>query len=63
MDQRHVTTFPLGFFSRSDEADDSDFYAFDRLVTHIDGGAIAAVGELYNELGLCGASSGPVLDI
>ena len=63
VDQRHTTTFSPGFFSRGDETDDSDFYAFDRLVTHIDDGAIAAVGELYNDLGLCGASSGPVLDI
>jgi SAM-dependent methyltransferase len=63
VDQRHETTFPPGFFSRGDETNDSDFYAFDRLVTHIDGGAIAAVGELYGQLGLCGPSSGPVLDI
>ena len=63
VDQRHETTFPPGFFSRGDETNDSDFYAFDRLVTHIDGGAIAAVGELYDELRLCGPSSGPVLDV
>ena len=55
--------FPPSFFSRGDETDDSKFYGFDRLVTHIDDGAIAAVGELYNKLGLCGPSSGPVLDI
>jgi SAM-dependent methyltransferase len=63
VDQRHETIFPPGFFSRGDETNDSDFYAFDRLVTHIDDGAIAAVGELYDELGLRGPSSGPVLDI
>ena len=63
VDQRHATMFPPSFFSRGDETDDSEFYAFDRLVTHIDDGAIAAVGELYNKLGLCGPSSGPVLDI
>ena len=63
VDQRHVTMFPPSFFSRGDETDDSEFYAFDRLVTHIDDGDIAAVGELYNKLGLCGPSSGPVLDI
>ncbi|MEO0492925.1 MAG: methyltransferase domain-containing protein [Actinomycetota bacterium] len=63
MDPRHATSFPEGFFARSDESDDADFYAFDRLVTHIDDGAIAAVGELYVELGLTGEASGPVLDI
>jgi SAM-dependent methyltransferase len=63
VDRRHETTFPSGFFSRGDDTDDSDFYAFDRLVTHIDSGAIAAVGDLYDELGLSGSSSGPVLDI
>lgn len=51
--------FPPGFFSRQDESDDGTFYAFDRFVTHIDEGAIAAVGELYDELGL----TGEVLDI
>ena len=51
--------FPRGFFDRQDDTDDSRFYAFDRFVTHIDDGAIAAVGELYDELGL----TGNVLDI
>jgi SAM-dependent methyltransferase len=51
--------FPPGFFSRSDETPDHHFYSFDRLVTHIDDGAIAAVSRLYSELGL----SGSVLDI
>jgi len=63
MDERYDTMFPPGFFSRTDETDDGEFYAFDRLVTHIDDGAIAAVGALYDELGLTGATSGPVLDI
>ncbi len=63
MDPRHLSEFPAGFFSRSDETDDADFYAFDRFVTHIDDGAIVAVGELYDELGLAGDASGPVLDI
>jgi SAM-dependent methyltransferase len=44
--------FPEGFFARFDEAPDTDFYAFPRLVTHIDDDAIAEVGELYRELGL-----------
>src|SRR5581483_8056752 len=51
--------FPSGFFARDDEADDRDFYAPPRLVTHIDDGAIAAVGTLYDELGL----HGDVLDL
>ncbi|HYN32945.1 MAG TPA: class I SAM-dependent methyltransferase [Ilumatobacteraceae bacterium] len=51
--------FPAGFFDRADESPDSVFYRPDRLVTHIDEGAIAAVGELYDELEL----AGDVLDI
>jgi SAM-dependent methyltransferase len=51
--------FPPGFFDRADPAPDTDFYAFARLVTHIDDGAIAAVGDLYDELGLTGS----VLDL
>lgn len=58
-DDRHLADFPAGFFTRSDESDDAGFYAFDRFVTHIDAGAINAVGELYDELGL----TGEVLDI
>ncbi len=63
MDPRHATEFPPGFFARDDESDDGGFYGFDRFVTHIDDGAIAAVGALYAELGLSGPASGPVLDI
>ncbi len=51
--------FPDGFFARDDESDDRLFYAPVRLVTHIDDGAIAAVGALYEELGL----TGDVLDV
>jgi SAM-dependent methyltransferase len=47
-----VTTFPAGFFDRTDEAADDAFYSWPRLVTHIDDDAIAAVGALYEELGL-----------
>ncbi len=54
-----MTAFPPGFFARDDERPDTDFYAAPRLVTHIDDGAIAAVGELYDELGL----DGDVLDL
>jgi SAM-dependent methyltransferase len=34
---------------RRDETADATFYAFDRFVTHIDDGAIAAVTQLYRE--------------
>ena len=51
--------FPDGFFTRADEAPDDQFYAPLRLVTHIDGGAIAAVGALYRDLGV----DGDVLDL
>jgi SAM-dependent methyltransferase len=47
------------FFARADEADDAVFYAVPRFVTHIDDDAIAAVGELYDELGI----DGEVLDL
>ncbi len=63
MDPRHHSAFPAGFFDRQDESDDAEFYAFDRFVTHIDDDAIEAVGALYDELGLSGADSGPVLDL
>jgi SAM-dependent methyltransferase len=51
--------FPSGFFDRADEGADPDFYALPRLVTHIDDAAIAAVGALYDELGI----TGDVLDL
>lgn len=51
--------FPPGFFDRADPAPDPYFYAGPRLVTHIDEGAVAAVGALYEELGVNGA----VLDL
>jgi SAM-dependent methyltransferase len=51
--------FPPGFFDRQDPDADPAFYGFPRLVTHIDDGAIAAVGALYEELGL----DGDVLDL
>ena len=51
--------FPPGFFARADESSDDRFYAVDRLLTHIDDGAIAAVTALYDELGL----TGEVLDV
>ena len=53
------TGFPTGFFARADESDDAAFYVAPRLVTHIDDDAIAAVGELYEELRI----DGDVLDL
>jgi SAM-dependent methyltransferase len=51
--------FPSHFFRRADDAGDGAFYSWARLVTHIDDAAIAAVGELYRELGI----TGRVLDL
>jgi SAM-dependent methyltransferase len=51
--------FPPGFLARADPTPDDWFYRPPRLVTHIDDGAIAAVGALYTELGL----GGEVLDL
>jgi len=51
--------FPPGFFGRADEFDDRVFYEPTRLVTHIDDGAIAAVGSLYEHLQI----EGRVLDL
>ena len=50
---------PYGFLDRDDPSPDPGFYAFPRLVTHIDDAAVAAVGQLYDELGV----SGRVLDL
>ena len=57
--------FPAGFFDRADDRPDVVFYAPTRLVTHIDDAAIAAVGELYAELGIDGTAPAPrrVLDL
>ena len=57
--------FPAWFFDRDDPSPDSRFYRSERLVTHIDDGAIAAVGELYADLGIDGAAPAPtrVLDL
>ncbi len=51
--------FPPGFFERADGSADEIFYSWPRLVTHIDDDAIAAVGDLYEELGI----AGDVLDL
>jgi SAM-dependent methyltransferase len=54
-----VPEFPDTFFARGDETADAEFYSYPRYVTHIDDGAIAAVGALYDELRVRGA----VLDL
>ena len=59
MSDEPKTVFPAGFFRRTDESPDDRFYVPDRLVTHIDDRAIAAVGALYAELGI----DGRVLDV
>jgi len=51
--------FPPGFFDRQDDADDAAFYEGPRFVTHLDDRAVAAVGALYDELGV----EGDVLDL
>ena len=51
--------FPDGFFDRRTRRPTTTSTACTRLVTHIDDGAIAAVGALYDELGI----DGTVLDL
>jgi SAM-dependent methyltransferase len=54
-----METFPPRFFERADDRGDDEFYVYDRFVTHIDDRAIAAVGDLYERLGI----DGRVLDL
>ena len=42
--------FPAGAFDRVEADDDALFYSFPRRVVHIDDGAIAALGSLYEEI-------------
>ncbi|HAF68752.1 MAG TPA: SAM-dependent methyltransferase [Acidimicrobiaceae bacterium] len=58
-DDPRYAGFPAGFFDRADSSSDQNFYSEPRMVTHIDKEAIAAVGELYQELQL----RGRVLDV
>jgi SAM-dependent methyltransferase len=51
--------FPSEFYERGDASPDPAFYSQPRLVAHIDDHAIAAVGALYDELGI----AGQVLDL
>ena len=57
--------FPAWFFDRDDPSPDDRFYGPPRLVTHIDDGAIAAVGQLYADLRIDGSAPTPtrVLDL
>ena len=55
-------SYPDGFFDRDDPSTDAGFYSLPRLVTHIDDAAIAAVSELYAELGV-DDPAGRVLDL
>lgn len=56
---------PSWFTARDDDRPDAEFYRVPRLVTHLDDAAIAAVGELYAELGVDGSAPRPlrVLDL
>ena len=60
MDADLYAGFPPGFFDRDDDGPDAGFYRSPRLVTHIDDRAVAAVGELYAELGIDGDAPRPV---
>jgi SAM-dependent methyltransferase len=59
MESDPLPPFPPGFFEPVDRSPDQLFYSWPRLVTHIDDQAIAAVGDLYDELGI----GGEVLDL
>ncbi len=54
-----MPAFPPGFFDRHDPSPDAGFYGPPRLVTHIDEGAVEAVGATYSDLGV----DGEVLDL
>ncbi len=55
-----LAQLPAGAFRRQDESDDGRFYAPERLVTHIDEGAIAALTAHYRSVLSPGAD---VLDL
>lgn len=55
-----LASFPPDLFRRIDEADDAEFYAVPRLVTHIDDATIAALVQLYREILPAGAA---ILDL
>ena len=45
----NLASLPAWAFEKEDAGDDGEFYAFARLVTHIDEGAIAALTAFYRE--------------
>lgn len=47
MSENPLPELPPHAFTRVDEGDDAEFYRPARMVAHIDGGAIAALGEFY----------------
>ncbi|AMR28658.1 methyltransferase type 11 [Hymenobacter psoromatis] len=55
-----IIDLPPQAFARHDEAPDGEFYRFERLVTHIDPGAVAAVTQLYRQFLPAG---GDILDL
>lgn len=55
-----LNDLPPQAFARRDESPDPEFYRFERLVTHIDAGAVAAVTQLYRQFLPAG---GAVLDL
>ena len=55
-----LNDLPPQAYARRDEAPDQEFYRFERLVTHIDAGAVAAVTQLYRQFLPAG---GAVLDL
>ncbi|RZK46211.1 MAG: methyltransferase domain-containing protein, partial [Hymenobacter sp.] len=55
-----LSSLPPQAFKRRDEAPDQEFYRFERLVTHIDAAAVAAVTQLYRQQLPAG---GAVLDL
>jgi SAM-dependent methyltransferase len=63
MNDDRYARFPQGFFDRSDRGEDTQFYEYPRIVTHIDDGAIAMVSALYDELRLSGPTGGHQLDL
>jgi SAM-dependent methyltransferase len=55
-----LNNLPPQAFARRDETPDQEFYRFERLVTHIDAAAVAAVTQLYRQFLPAG---GAVLDL
>ena len=50
MTEEESSPFPPFEFERQDESDDRLFYRHPRLVVHVDDQAIAAIGELFQEV-------------